>query len=46
MIGLATVAVTLVGGVLIRFADHQNFSDIGQGLWWAVQTARRSGTET
>ena len=43
IIGLATVAVTLIGGVLIRFADHKNFSDIGQGLWWAVQTVTTVG---
>ena len=30
-------------GVLIRFADHKNFSDIGQGLWWAVQTVTTVG---
>ncbi|MFZ0090683.1 MAG: potassium channel family protein [Solirubrobacteraceae bacterium] len=43
IIGLATVAVTLVGGVLIRFADHKHFSGIGQGLWWAVQTVTTVG---
>ena len=43
IIALATVAVTLAGGALIRFADHKNFSDIGQGLWWAVQTVTTVG---
>jgi voltage-gated potassium channel len=43
IIGLATVAITLLGGTVIRFADHRNFSDIGQGLWWAVQTVTTVG---
>ena len=43
IIALATVAVTVAGGALIRFADHKNFSDIGQGLWWAVQTVTTVG---
>ena len=43
VIGLATLAVTLLGGTVIRFADHRNFSDIGQGLWWAVQTVTTVG---
>ena len=43
IIALATLAVTLGSGVLIRFADHKNFSDIGQGLWWAVQTVTTVG---
>src|SRR5437868_14384975 len=43
IIALATLAVTVAGGALIRFADHKNFSDIGQGLWWAVQTVTTVG---
>lgn len=43
IIALATLAVTLLGGTVIRFADHKNFSDIGQGLWWAVQTVTTVG---
>ena len=43
IIGLATVAVTLLGGVLIHFADRKNFSNIGQGLWWSIQTVTTVG---
>ena len=43
IIGLATMTVTLVGGVVIHFADHKNFPDIGEGLWWAIQTVTTVG---
>jgi voltage-gated potassium channel len=29
--------------VLIHFTDKQNFPDIGDGLWWAVQTVTTVG---
>jgi voltage-gated potassium channel len=43
IIGLATLSVTLIGGVLIHFADPKNFPDIGEGLWWAIQTVTTVG---
>ncbi|MGO9754124.1 MAG: potassium channel family protein [Solirubrobacteraceae bacterium] len=43
IIALATMIVTLVGGVLMRFTDPKNFSDIGEGLWWSIQTVTTVG---
>ncbi len=43
IIGLATLFVTVAGGVVIHFADQKNFSTIGQGMWWAIQTVTTVG---
>jgi len=43
VIALATIAVTLGGGVLIHFGDQSNFPDIGDGLWWSLQTVTTVG---
>ena len=43
IIGLSTLFVTLAGGVAIHFADQKNFSTIGQGMWWAIQTVTTVG---
>ena len=43
IIALVTVAVTIVAGVLIHFTDRNNFPNIGDGLWWAVQTVTTVG---
>jgi len=44
-IGLAAtfMALALVGGILIRFADEKNFPSVGLGVWWALQTVTTVG---
>jgi voltage-gated potassium channel len=39
----ATVLVTIVAGVLMHFTDKKTFPNIGDGLWWAVQTVTTVG---
>jgi voltage-gated potassium channel len=40
---LATGLITVAGGITIRLLDHKDFSSIGQGMWWAVQTVTTVG---
>jgi voltage-gated potassium channel len=44
-IGLAVtfVGLALVGGVIIRFVDDENFPSVGVGIWWALQTVTTVG---
>jgi len=39
----ATLTVTIIGGIAIRLADHKDFSSLGEGMWWAVQTVTTVG---
>src|SRR5947209_15898256 len=39
----ATVVTTLVGGVLVRVLDRRDFSNIGDALWWSLQTVTTVG---
>jgi voltage-gated potassium channel Kch len=39
----ATLIVTVVGGLAIRLVDRKDFSSIGEGMWWAVQTVTTVG---
>jgi voltage-gated potassium channel len=43
IISTFTLLMTVVGGVVIHLADKQNFPDIGDGLWWSVQTVTTVG---
>ena len=42
-ISLVTIAVTVAAGLLMRAVDHKEFSSLGQGVWWAVQTVTTVG---
>jgi voltage-gated potassium channel len=39
----ATAVVVVVGGVLMRFLDHDEYSNIWVGMWWALQTVTTVG---
>lgn len=43
IIGLFTVAVTLISGVLMWVFDHKEYPSLGVALWWAVQTVTTIG---
>jgi voltage-gated potassium channel len=40
---IATTIVVIVSGILIRLIDHQEYSDVWVGMWWAVQTVTTVG---
>jgi voltage-gated potassium channel len=43
IIASITVCVTIVAAVLIHFTDKKSFPNIGDGLWWAIQTVTTVG---
>ena len=43
IIAVFTAAITVAGGVLERFLDHQEYPTIGKGLWLALQTVTTVG---
>jgi voltage-gated potassium channel len=42
-IALVTVFLTVISGVLIHFTDKKTYPNIGDGLWWAIQTVTTVG---
>ena len=40
---VAMVVNVVVGGVLIRVLDPKEFADVGEGMWWALQTVTTVG---
>ena len=38
-----TFLITVVGGILERVLDHQEYPNIGKGLWFALQTVTTVG---
>lgn len=38
-----TLLMTVIGGVVIHFADPHKFPNVGDGLWWSVQTVTTVG---
>jgi voltage-gated potassium channel len=43
IIASVTVAVTILAAVLIHFTDKKSFPNIGDSLWWAIQTVTTVG---
>jgi voltage-gated potassium channel len=43
VIVVATAAVVVGGGVLMRFLDHDEYSSVWVGMWWALQTVTTVG---
>jgi voltage-gated potassium channel len=43
IIGVYTLLVTFAGGLVAWLADRKDFSSLGEGLWWALQTVTTVG---
>jgi voltage-gated potassium channel Kch len=43
IIASVTVSVTIIAGVLIHFTDNKSFPNIGDSMWWAIQTVTTVG---
>ena len=43
IIASVTLSITIISGVLIHFTDEKTFPNIGDGLWWAIQTVTTVG---
>ena len=39
----ATAAVVVLGGILMRLVDHEEYSNIWVGMWWALQSVTTVG---
>jgi voltage-gated potassium channel len=42
-LALTFVGLAVIGGIIIRFVDHENFPSVGLGIWWALQTVTTVG---
>ena len=43
VIAAITTIATVGFGLLMKSIDHKNFTSLGQGLWWSVQTVTTVG---
>jgi voltage-gated potassium channel Kch len=43
VIAVVTIAVTVVGGLLVRLTDPASIPDIATGIWWSLQTVTTVG---
>jgi len=43
VIASVSTVMTVGSGLLMTVLDHKNFTTVGQGLWWAVQTVTTVG---
>lgn len=42
-VGVLTLSVTILGGLLVRLTDPDTFSSVWEGLWWSIQTVTTVG---
>ena len=43
IIAIYTFVITLLGGILVRVLDADEFHSLGEGMWWALQTVTTVG---
>jgi voltage-gated potassium channel len=43
LIAVITLAITMVGGTLAWIIDRNEFSSLGDSIWWALQTVTTVG---
>jgi voltage-gated potassium channel len=43
IIAYTTVSVTVISGLLMHFTDKKTYPNVGDGLWWAIQTVTTVG---
>jgi voltage-gated potassium channel len=43
IIASVTLSITIISGVLMHFTDEKTFPNVGDGLWWAIQTVTTVG---
>jgi voltage-gated potassium channel Kch len=43
IIVVATASVVVLGGILMRLLDHQEYDNVWVGMWWAIQTVTTVG---
>jgi voltage-gated potassium channel len=39
----ATAAVGVAAGIIVTIIDHQDFANVGDGIWWAIVTLATVG---
>lgn len=43
IIASVTLSITVISGVLMHFTDEKTYPNIGDGLWWGIQTVTTVG---
>lgn len=43
VIVVVTVLVVILGGILMRLVDHEEYPNVWRGMWWALQTVTTVG---